>query len=144
MFSHIRWFTLYGTRKLEWSTSVQTGGFGAFLLLPGKSLQGSAGLVAAAGVMDEEVWGAVFLSLGISSAWCLHVGDTAAWTPFGRMATMMLIMVALIIFAAGFLPWSPGAYYFLSTAFLFGGNGFLAASRDAGREISQWRGGGDG
>lgn len=139
MFSKLPWFTDYTVKKLEWSTSVQTAGFGAFLLLPGTSLRGSAGLEAAASVMDEVLWGALFLILGSVSCIALH-NNAAVWAPFGRMATMMLTMLALVIFAVGFLPWSPGAYYFLSTAFLFCGNGFLAASRDAGSEIGRWRG----
>lgn len=144
MFSRWKWFSSYSTRKLEWGVSVQMAGFGAFFLLPPISLRGSLGLEAAQELMDEASWGVLFLSLGCASMWFLHVDGRAAWTPFARMASMLGCILALVVFSHGFLPWSPGAYWFLSSAFLLFGNGFLAASRDAGQEIRFWRHGGGG
>lgn len=138
MLSRIRWFTSFSTRQTDWLTSLHLAGFGGFLLLPPPSLEGSAGLVAASRVMTENTWGALFLGLGGAAVYALH--RDAWWSPFVRILAMAAAILALSVFAHGFLPRSPGAYMFLSTAFLFCGNCLLAASRDAGSEYRQWRG----
>ena len=98
---------------------------------------------AAAELAREANWGAMFLGLGAMGAYSLHLGDRFPWVPFARMASMMSLIILLAFFAHGYLPWSPSAYWFLSSAFFLFGNGLLAASRDAGHEVRRWRHGGE-
>lgn len=147
MYSRVKWFTHFDGRRLEYVTATHMVGFGVFLLLPARSMSGSAGLQAAAGMLHEAEWGLLFLTLGLVNLWALHVNGRAAWTPFARLAATGMAMAAYVAMSAGFVtaaPWSPGTYNLLSLAFLFCGNSFLAASRDAGREISRLRHGGEG
>lgn len=145
MFSRFRWFSAFSTRQSEWIAVIQATGFGGFLMLPPISLQGAPGAVAAAELTREANWGVLFFGLGGAAVYALHLGDRHPWVPFIRVAMMMAIIVLLALFAHGYLPWSPSAYWFMSSAFLLFGNGLLAASRDAGQEVRRWRqGDGDG
>lgn len=142
MFSRIRWFTRYEGRKLEYATSAHMVGFGAFLLAPTESMLGSLGIEASARLLLEQEWGALFFFLGAACLVALHVNGRGWWTPFARMSCFGAAMVAHVAISSGFVtyqPSNPATFVFLSLAFLFCGEGFLVASRDAGREISRWR-----
>ena len=148
MFTRWAWFTSFGSRKLEWLTAVHMAVTGLFLLAPPVTLRGSAGLDALGAMLPEAMWGLTFLALGAANAYALHINGVAAWTPYVRLAASTLAMVLFARMAATFIataPWSLGTLNLLSLAFLFCGNGVLAAARDAGREYRRWRGerGGD-
>lgn len=148
MFTRWKWFTQYGSRKLEWLTATHMALTGVFILVPPVTLGSSPATRYLADLLPEWVWGALFLGLGLVNAYALHINGSAAWTPYVRLAATTLAMALFAYAAAGFIaadPWSWGTINLLSLAFLFCGNGVLAASRDAGREYRRWRGerGGD-
>lgn len=144
MFARFPWFTHFSARRLEYITAVYTSAVGAFLALPVTSMDTSAGIAHATELMSERAWATVFIALGLASLWSLHVNRSAAWTPFARLISSGLSMLAFAALASAFLaaqPESLGFCAFACSAFLFCGNCVLSAARDVGQEISRWRGG---
>lgn len=137
-----KWFTKYPERKLEFGLAFYTLGLGLWLAIPGMSITGSAGFDGVASIMAEHQWAALFFCVGALHAYALHINGHAAWTPFARLAALLVNGVVLFNLAFGFwlyTPLSSGVYTYGFMAFGFCGMAIVAAAKDCGRELAIYR-----
>lgn len=141
MLSKVPWFTRYNERRLEWLLAFYTLFFGLMISLPPQSMT-SNGFTVALALMPEWAWGAIYVAVGIVHNLALHVNGRAAWTPFARVAVLVLnsqVFFALAIKIAEVSPWSTGVFTYGFFSFGFCGAAIFAAAYDCGREIKIWR-----
>ena len=141
MLSKVPWFTRWPDRKLEWALAFYTLFFGIMLCLPVPSMT-SIGFTVALELMPEWAWGAIYVAVGIVHNLALHVNGRAAWTPFARVAALLLnsqVFFALALKIAEVSPWSTGVFTYGFFAFGFCGVAIFTAAYDCGREIKIWR-----
>ena len=111
------------------------------LCLPVPSMT-SIGFTVALDLMPEWAWGAIYVAVGIVHNLALHVNGRAAWTPFARVAALLLnsqVFFALALKIAEVNPWSTGVFTYGFFAFGFCGVAIFTAAYDCGREIKIWR-----
>ena len=141
MFRNVAWFTHYNQRRLEWLLAFYTLFFGVMISMPSDSMT-SSGFAVALALMPEWVWGTIYIVVGIVHNLALHVNGRAAWTPFARVAALLLnsqVFFALALKIAEVNPWSTGVFTYGFFAIGFCGAAIFAAAYDCGREIKIWR-----
>lgn len=143
----VSWFTNWGHRKLEWGIAGYTLYFGAGLLLPILSMSHMS-YSRVISIMSEPEWGMTYIAAGVTHAYSLHINGRAAWTPFARLAALILTSQVFLSIAIGLYEASGISAGFLTYSyFTFGfcGIAISSAAHDCGREYKIWRGknGGD-
>lgn len=141
MFRNVSWFTRWPDRKLEWTLAFYTLFFGMMISLPPQSMTSNVFTVALT-LMPEWGWGAIYIVVGIVHNLALHVNGRAAWTPFARLAALVLnsqVFFALTIKIAEVTPWSTAVFTYGFFALGFCGAAIFSAAYDCGREIKIWR-----
>ena len=136
------WFTHYRVRRLEWSLSIFTVVFGAVLILPHVSMA-TPGYSPVLSMLGERDWGLVYAVTGLCHMMALHVNGRGAWTPFARLAALLVnsqVLLAMsLAFAQGNILGTATITYG-SLAVIFCGPAIWSAALDCGNEIAIWRG----
>lgn len=135
------WFTHYERRKLEWCIVTYTILFGASLLLPWQSMS-SAAFVGVLALATEPMWGVIYLSAGLIHSCALHINGRAAWTPFARLAALILNSQVFLAMALGLAESNPigtGVINYSLIACIFCGAAVVSAAADCGNELKIWR-----
>lgn len=136
------WFTHYRVRRLEWSLSIFTVVFGAVLILPHVSMA-TPGYSPVLSMLGERDWGLVYAVTGLCHMMALHTNGRGAWTPFARLAALLVnsqVLLAMsLAFAQGNILGTATITYG-GLAVIFCGPAIWSAALDCGHEIAIWRG----
>ena len=138
----IPWFTHYRARRLEWSISIFTVIFGLWLMLPFNSMA-TPGYSTVLALLQEFEWGIVYAVTGVCHMTALHVNGRGAWTPFARLAALIINSQVLLAMSMGFAhgnPFGTATVTYGLLAVVFCGPAIWTAALDCGREIAIWRG----
>ena len=136
------WFTHYRVRRLEWSLSIFTVVFGAVLTLPHVSMA-TPGYSPVLSMLTERDWGLVYAAIGICHMMALHVNGRGAWTPFARLAALLINSQVLLAMSLAFAQGNvlgTATITYGSLAVIFCGPAIWSAALDCGNEIAIWRG----
>lgn len=137
----MKFFTNFPQRRLEWLLALYTVLFGFWLALPPQSMS-TTSFRAALFVMSEFHWGVLYCCVGIIHNTALHINGRAAWTPFIRVAAVMLnmqVFLAMSLSLAKVNIWSTGTFTYGFIALGLCGTALFAAAHDCGRELKIWR-----
>ena len=128
-------------RRLEWGLTFYLLFLSLVLLAPAASMQ-SPTYRGALEKTNELGWALIFGSEGVLLYVTLQVNGRAAWTPFLRGLTLLLVSQTFFSFAISLakvqsLGLTFASYLFISLGFC--GIAFSTAAFDCGREIKVWR-----
>lgn len=142
MLSRVMWFTHYRARKLEWSISLYTVLFGLWVLIPPRSMA-TSGYSPVLAMLPEWGWGLVYAITGSLHMIALHVNGRGWWTPFARLAALIVnsqVFLGLSMAFASSNPYGTAPLTYGAFAIVFCGPAIWTAAVDCGREAAIWRG----
>lgn len=93
-------------RRIEWWFASQTLAFGLFLAQPAASMD-SVAFIQLLLWMGEGLWGGTFTLTGALHVTALWINGRWRWTPYIRMATTIINLVAYFFFLVGFWLMDP-------------------------------------
>lgn len=118
--------------------AIYTFGFGLWLLLPVNSFNPESFRRALYYVV-EEGWGAIYAAVGAFHLVALHINGRAAWTPFGRLAAVIINSQVFLAITLGLFPsnpWGTGVYTYGMLGLAFCGVCIVSAAMDCGNELA--------
>lgn len=103
---------MFERRRLECFFAAVTFGFGVWLLMPAASMNTDA-FRQLLRMMEEQLWGAMFLLNGLIHALALAINGKRWWSPLVRWVASFFTASLYLVMVAGFYQsgWASTAVY---------------------------------